>query len=288
MRGFGTDGRPLRIQTSRWLTSAAATRSGPVRARHWIGRLLVARARPAVLSGCAPPCTGHNLAHDRCRAGRACGRARPRRRRGGARLRLRRHRASHPRAQGPRLFADMRFTMARPEVSCHPETFLAGARPSSPRPTATMRPNLRSRRDRQGSRATRGMTATSCCANGSSSWARLGGEYRVLVDANQHVDREAAARAGVGFYGKNTMLITRRHGSWVVLGTLVTTAEVEATASARARLRVVHALHRGVPDRRARRSRRRWIRRVSLVLDAGAGADPGGLSERARRADLRL
>jgi epoxyqueuosine reductase QueG len=39
----------------------------------------------------------------------------------------------------------------------------------------------------------------------------------VLVDANQHVDREAAARSGVGFYGKNTMLITRRFGSWVVL-----------------------------------------------------------------------
>ena len=52
----------------------------------------------------------------------------------------------------------------------------------------------------------------------------------MLVDANQHVDREAAARSGVGFYGKNTMLITHRHGSWVVLGTLVTTAEVEATA----------------------------------------------------------
>src|SRR5439155_11660942 len=39
----------------------------------------------------------------------------------------------------------------------------------------------------------------------------------------------AAARAGVGFYGKNTMLITRRHGSWVVLGTLVTEAELERT-----------------------------------------------------------
>jgi len=58
---------------------------------------------------------------------------------------------------------------------------------------------------------------------------RLGGEYRVLVDANQHVDREAAVRSGVGFYGKNTMLITRRHGSWVVLGTLVTEAEIERT-----------------------------------------------------------
>src|SRR5204862_314141 len=39
---------------------------------------------------------------------------------------------------------------------------------------------------------------------------RLGGDYRVLVDENQHVDREAAARSGVGFYGKNTLLITRR------------------------------------------------------------------------------
>jgi epoxyqueuosine reductase len=60
---------------------------------------------------------------------------------------------------------------------------------------------------------------------------RLGGSYRVLVDANQHVDREAAARSGVGFYGKNTLLITRRHGSWVVLGTLVTDVELEPTPS---------------------------------------------------------
>ena len=51
----------------------------------------------------------------------------------------------------------------------------------------------------------------------------------MLVDENDHVDREAAARAGVGFYGKNTMLITRRHGSWVVLGTLVTDVELEPT-----------------------------------------------------------
>jgi epoxyqueuosine reductase len=56
----------------------------------------------------------------------------------------------------------------------------------------------------------------------------LGGSYRVLVDENDHVDREAAVRAGVAFYGKNTMAITRRFGSWVVLGTLVTSADVEA------------------------------------------------------------
>jgi epoxyqueuosine reductase len=128
------------------------------------------------------------------------------------------------------LFADMRFTMAQPETSCHPETLLEGARtvvsaalcywsdggevPAGrgrlPRYTwYDAYAELREKLDELG--------------------RRLGGEYRVLVDANQHVDREGAARSGVGFYGKNTMLITRRFGSWVVLGTLVTQAELDPT-----------------------------------------------------------
>jgi epoxyqueuosine reductase len=132
------------------------------------------------------------------------------------------------RARG--LFADMRFTMAQPEVSCHPESLLENARtvvsaalcywepgpepgPGEgrlPRYTWTDKyAELREKLDRLGE--------------------RLGGSYRVLVDANQHVDREAAARSGVGFYGKNTLLITRTHGSWVVLGTLVTEIELEHT-----------------------------------------------------------
>src|ERR687886_1576182 len=132
------------------------------------------------------------------------------------------------RARG--LFADMRFTMAQPETSCHPEKLLPNARtvvaaalcyyaPEPERPPRHGRlprytwydayAELREKLDQLG--------------------RRLGGAYRVLVDENQHVDREAAARAGVGFYGKNTMLITRRYGSWVVLGTLVTDRELEAT-----------------------------------------------------------
>ena len=85
-------------------------------------------------------------------------------------------------------------------------------------------------RAKAGCRATRGATHYALLreqldALGRRSAAR----YRVLVDENQHVDREGAARAGVGFYGKNTMLITRAHGSWVVLGTLVTDVEIEPT-----------------------------------------------------------
>jgi epoxyqueuosine reductase len=130
------------------------------------------------------------------------------------------------RARG--LFADMRFTMARPEVSCHPERILDGARtvvaaalcyfaegtePGADEgrlPRYTWRDEyarLRERLERLGH--------------------ALGGSYRVLVDENDHVDREAAVRAGIAFYGKNTMAITRRHGSWVVLGALVTDVEIE-------------------------------------------------------------
>jgi epoxyqueuosine reductase len=128
------------------------------------------------------------------------------------------------------LFGALKFTTSRPEVSCHPERLLDGARsvvsaalcywlPEPDRPPAHGRlpryawhdgyAELREKLDALG--------------------RALGAPYRVLVDANQHVDREAAARSGVGFYGKNTMLITERHGSWVVLGTLVTGAELDPT-----------------------------------------------------------
>ncbi|MGZ4355970.1 MAG: tRNA epoxyqueuosine(34) reductase QueG [Gaiellaceae bacterium] len=128
------------------------------------------------------------------------------------------------------LFADMRFTMAQPEVSCHPEALLEGVRTVVSAAYCYYAPEP-ALEDGQGrlARYTWHDGYAVLRERLDELGRRLGGEYRVLVDANQHVDREAAARAGVGFYGKNTMLITRRHGSWVVLGTLVTTAAVEAS-----------------------------------------------------------
>jgi epoxyqueuosine reductase len=46
----------------------------------------------------------------------------------------------------------------------------------------------------------------------------------VLVDDNRMVDRAAAHRAGIGWYGKNTTLLLPRAGSWYVLGSVVTDA----------------------------------------------------------------
>jgi epoxyqueuosine reductase len=46
---------------------------------------------------------------------------------------------------------------------------------------------------------------------------------RYYVDTGPVIDRAAARRAGIGWYGKNTMIITRRgHGSWVFLGEILT------------------------------------------------------------------
>jgi epoxyqueuosine reductase len=130
------------------------------------------------------------------------------------------------RARG--LFADMRFTMAQPEVSCHPETLFPGARTVLSAALCYYAPGPEAGAgEGRLPRYTWADHYAQLREKLEALGERLGGSYRVLVDANQHVDREGAVRAGLGFYGKNTMLITRTHGSWVVLGTLVTDVEVE-------------------------------------------------------------
>jgi epoxyqueuosine reductase len=56
-----------------------------------------------------------------------------------------------------------------------------------------------------------------------------GWKARVLVDDNALVDREAARRAGIGWYGKNSNLLLPGKGSWFVLGSVVTTAPLPPT-----------------------------------------------------------
>ncbi len=56
------------------------------------------------------------------------------------------------------------------------------------------------------------------------SW---GYRTRILVDDNALVDRAAAYKAGLGWFGKNANLLLPGQGSWYVLGSLVTDADLQ-------------------------------------------------------------
>jgi epoxyqueuosine reductase len=136
------------------------------------------------------------------------------------------------------LFADMRFTMAQPHRSCHPELLLRNARSVVVGARCYARPEPEKPADRPRGRMPRyarrdEYAELRAALRELGGWLRgqAGGRFAVYVDSNHHVDREAAVRAGIAVYGKNTMAITRRHGSWVVLGVLVTDLQLAPTWS---------------------------------------------------------
>ena len=51
--------------------------------------------------------------------------------------------------------------------------------------------------------------------------------YKAMVDTGALVDVAVAARSGIGFIGKNGLLISKEYGSWMFLGELVTNLEIE-------------------------------------------------------------
>ena len=167
-----------------------------------------------------------------------------------------------------------------------------GRRPSLPaRPRRSVPPAPPSAR---GSPPTRGPITTSRSAPRSSAVAAPctppGWRTRVLVDDNALVDREAAHRAGLGWFGKNTNVLVPGLGSWVVLGCVVTDAPLPPDRGPVADgCGAVHPL----PPRAARPAR--WSR--PGVLDArrclawllrGARGLPARVPRRAGRPHLRL
>ena len=63
--------------------------------------------------------------------------------------------------------------------------------------------------------------------------ATAGARAEVLIDDNRLVDRAAAARAGVGWMGRSTMLLTPGHGPWLLLGSVVSDARLGTTVPMR-------------------------------------------------------
>jgi epoxyqueuosine reductase len=58
-------------------------------------------------------------------------------------------------------------------------------------------------------------------ALGQWMWHRWGAELKVFVDTAPLMEKPAAARAGIGWQGKHTNLVSRQHGSWLFLGEIL-------------------------------------------------------------------
>jgi epoxyqueuosine reductase len=54
-----------------------------------------------------------------------------------------------------------------------------------------------------------------------------GGEVKVFVDTAPLMEKPLAERAGLGWQGKHTNLVSREHGSWLFLGAILTSAELQ-------------------------------------------------------------
>jgi len=57
-----------------------------------------------------------------------------------------------------------------------------------------------------------------------------GAEVKVFVDTAPLMEKPLSAAAGLGWQGKHTNLVSREHGSWLFLGAILTTAELEPDA----------------------------------------------------------
>ncbi len=57
-----------------------------------------------------------------------------------------------------------------------------------------------------------------------------GGELKVFVDTAPVMEKPLGQAAGLGWQGKHTNLVSRDHGSWLFLGAIMTTLELEPDA----------------------------------------------------------
>jgi len=60
--------------------------------------------------------------------------------------------------------------------------------------------------------------------------AEAGAEVKVFVDTAPVMEKPLAEAAGLGWQGKHTNLVSRAHGSWLFLGAIYTTLEIEPDA----------------------------------------------------------
>jgi epoxyqueuosine reductase len=71
--------------------------------------------------------------------------------------------------------------------------------------------------------------------------ARFGAEARVFVDTAPLMEKPLAEAAGLGWQGKHTNLVSREYGSWLFLGVVLTSLELEADTAGEDHCGACHA-----------------------------------------------
>ena len=123
-------------------------------------------------------------------------------------------------------------------------------------------------------------------------------DYRYYVDTGPVLERAWAALSGVGFIGKNSMLISRTHGNWLFLASILTRLDLESDPPLRGRgdpgadraiVRQVHALHGRVPHAGVPEAGSRGRPPLHLLPDdREQGGHPRGTACGDRQPGLRL
>lgn len=74
-----------------------------------------------------------------------------------------------------------------------------------------------------------------------------GAEVKVFVDTAPVMEKPLAAAAGLGWQGKHSNLVSREHGSWLFLGAIYTTLDLEPSAPGRDRCGSCSACQQACP-----------------------------------------
>ncbi|MHB1712791.1 MAG: tRNA epoxyqueuosine(34) reductase QueG [Acidimicrobiales bacterium] len=136
------------------------------------------------------------------------------------------------------LNGDMQFTYRNPQRSTDPARMLTGARSlvvgawgyrhadasRPPESTTSLRPSTPVARVARYARADHYLLLRRALGVVAGRLQLEGWRAVVVCDDNALVDRAAAHRAGLGWFGKNSLLLLPGLGSWYVLGSVVTDA----------------------------------------------------------------
>ncbi len=99
---------------------------------------------------------------------------------------------------------------------------------------------------------------------------RFGGQQKCYVDTGPILERDHAAQAGIGWHGKNTMLIDEQLGTWFFLAEILTTLELPPDEPVRDRCgtceRCINACPTGAITAPHRLDARRCISYLTIEL----------------------